>query len=135
MYVLIYIIISFIQTASIAVLICTTMILLYIRDIENITGGPEAYEDSDCYKMVAWLLAAVSIVGIILYPVLRTVHYRYVKSCMNNDVTFGYIVSMYVYMSCMSTYMYLFMYLCGYNNALYCICDCLCTTSLVHTKI
>ena len=72
------------------VLICTTMILLYIRDIENITGGPEAYEDSDCYKMVAWSLAIVSIVGIILHPVLRTVRYHYVKS---SDVTFRYIVS------------------------------------------
>ena len=70
-------------------LVCSTMILLYIRDIENITGGPEAYEDSDCYKMAAWLLAVVSIVGIIFHPVLRTVRYRYVKS----DVTFGYIVS------------------------------------------
>ena len=85
----------FIQTASITVLICATMILLYIRDIENITGGPEAYEDSDCYKMTAWSLAVVSIVGIILHPVLRTVHYYYVKSSMNNDVTFGYLVSLY----------------------------------------
>ena len=83
------------------------MILLYIRDIENITGGPEAYEDSDCYKMAAWLLAAVSIVGIILHPVLRTVHYRYFKSYMNNDVTFGYIVSMYICHVCLHTCIYL----------------------------
>ena len=99
--------ISFTQIASIAVLICTTMILLYIRDIENITGGPEAYEDSDCYKMAAWLLAAVSIVGMILHPVLRTVHYHYVKSYMNNDVTFGYIVSMYICHVCLHTCTYL----------------------------
>ena len=83
------------------------MILLYIRDIENITGGPEAYEDSDCYKMAAWLLVVVSIVGMILHPVLRTVHYRYVKLCMNNDVTFGYIVSMYICHVCLHTCTYI----------------------------
>ena len=69
------------------------MILLYIRDIEGITGGPEAYENSDHYKMAAWLLVVMSIVGLSLHYVLRKVCDHHFNSFMNDDVKFGYGVS------------------------------------------
>ena len=80
------------QAPCIAVLICAVMILLYIRDIEGITGGPEAYENSDLYKMAAWLLVVMSIAGLTFLYVLGKVRDHYLNSPMYNDVSFGYLV-------------------------------------------
>ena len=77
------------------------MTLLYIRDIETITGGPEAYENSDCYKRVSWLLAVVSLVGLIFHLVLRNICDRHFKLFMNDEVTFRYIVSAVCMYICM----------------------------------
>ena len=87
-------IIMLLQVPCVIVLICAAMILLYIRDIEGITGGPEAYENSHLYKMAAWLLVIMSIIGLSFHYVLRKVRDRHFNSYMNNDVTFGYVVGL-----------------------------------------
>ena len=68
------------------------MILLYIRHIECITGGPEAYENSNLYKMAAWLLVVMSIAGLTFLYVLGNVCDHYRDSPMYNDVSFEYLV-------------------------------------------
>ena len=88
------ILLCILQAPCIAVLICDVMILLYIRDIEGITGGHEAYKNSDLYKMAAWLLVVVSIAGLTFLYVLEKVHDHYFDSPVHNDVSFyfGYMV-------------------------------------------